>query len=88
MGMAPNPIVSGRSTELRFSEHARFRMEERDVDRDLIQRLITSPNADYRIDEKSGNYVFNADKYRLVMKKREDGSFMVLSIFSKDQNPV
>jgi hypothetical protein len=88
MGMAPNPIVSGGPHKLRFSEHARFRMEEPDIDRRLIERLLTSPMADYKVDEKSGNYVFRAGKYRVVITRLEGNSFLVRSIFSSDQMPV
>jgi hypothetical protein len=87
MSMAPNPIVSNGPTRLRFSEHARFRMEDRDIDRRLIERLLNSPKADYRLDEKSGNYVFKVGKYRVVISRSEGDSYIVRSIFSDDQMP-
>jgi hypothetical protein len=88
MALTPNPIVSAGSPTLRFSEHALFRMEERDIDRRLIERLLRSPKADYSVDKKSGNYVFKAGKYRVVIAKPENGSFVVRAIFSDDQMPA
>jgi hypothetical protein len=88
MGMAANPILSDSPAPLRFSEHARFSMEERAVDQGLIQDLVTSPKADFKIDAKSGNYVFRSEDYRIVVKKGDDGSFMVLSIINRDQLPT
>ena len=88
MGMSPNPIVSStRTPHLEFSTHARFRMEERDVNRVSIEKLLTSPRADFRIDERSGSYVFRPRDYRIVVKKGPEDSFLVTSIFKTNQRP-
>jgi hypothetical protein len=88
MGMAPNPLRDPRPADPRLSSHAEFRMHEREIDQSLIRKLVMSPEADYEIDMKSGHYVFRAKDYRIVMKKNADGSFIVLSIISKDQLPL
>jgi hypothetical protein len=61
-------------------------MEERDVDQDSIEKLLTSPRADFDLDERSGNYVFRLRDYRIVVKKAGD-LFVVTSIFKTDQRP-
>jgi hypothetical protein len=87
MGISPNPIVSSGPPHVQFSSHARFRMEEHDVDRDFIEKLLTSPQADFRVDKKSGNYVFRSNDYRIIVKKGQDRSFFVMSVFKTDQEP-
>jgi hypothetical protein len=62
-------------------------MEEGDVDTDLVRTLLSSPSANVRIDEKSGNYVFCAKDYRVVVRKGPERSFLVMSVFKTDQNP-
>jgi hypothetical protein len=88
MGVAPNPLRSRKMSDLKFSTHAQFRMEGGEVDQNLIRDLMAAPKADYDIDTHSGNYVFRAKDYRIVMKKNNDGSFVVISIFNKDQFPI
>ncbi len=61
-------------------------MEEPDVDQDSIEKLLTSPRADFQIDKKSGNYVFRFRDYRIVVRETDD-IFVVTSIFKADQKP-
>ena len=63
-------------------------MEERDVDRNVIEESLNSPKADFHIDAKSGNYVFRIKDCRVVVRKSSDQSFIVVSVFKIDQSPV
>jgi hypothetical protein len=87
VGTSPNPIVSDGPPQMHFSAHALFRMEESDVGGDLVRRLLTSPLADFQIDEKSGHYVFRSRDYRIVVRKGPERSFHVMSVFRTDQKP-
>jgi len=58
LGLSPNPIVSSGKRHVVFSNHARFRMDEADFDKTVIEKVLASPDADFEIDPKSGNYVF------------------------------
>jgi len=62
-------------------------MDESDVDSSVIERVLSSPRANFKIDAVSGNYVFRADEYRIVVRKMNEGSFVVLSVFKTNQNP-
>jgi hypothetical protein len=62
-------------------------MEEPDIDRNAIEKVLTSPKADFQVDAKTGNYVFRSKDYRIVVKKGPERSFVVLSVFSTNQNP-
>lgn len=85
--MSPNPIARSHPPHLEFSSHARFRMEEPDIDRNSIESLLTAPQADISIDRSSGNYVFRFGDYRIIVKQAADNSFIVTSIFKTDQWP-
>ena len=87
MGLSPNPIVSSGQQKVQFTAHARFRMDERDVDSSIIEKVLSSPRAIFEIDAVSGNYVFQAKEYRIVVRKVNDNSFVVLSVFKTNQNP-
>ncbi|MFL5253881.1 MAG: hypothetical protein ACJ8AI_13480 [Rhodopila sp.] len=74
--IAANPILNAPPAQLRLSEHVRFMVEEHAIKRSLIEKLAASPTVDYQINEKSGNYVFRFDDYRIVARKGKDSSFL------------
>lgn len=87
MGMAPNPIADGGPSRVLLSEHAKFRMAERGVVRDIVRELSTARTANFNVDETSGNIVFRIRGHRIVAKQLAGGEFMILSVFDEGQKP-
>jgi hypothetical protein len=81
MSAASNPL--GTIENIRFSRHAAFRMNDRGFSPAEIMNGIRAPQAQMKIDSKTGHYVVRIGRYRVVLRKEENGTATVLTVLDK-----
>jgi hypothetical protein len=62
-----NPLVGVRDVD--FTRPALFRMKDRGMTEYEVYRAITSPTAEAKVDQRSGNLVFRVGPFRVVARK-------------------
>jgi len=80
----PNPLASVEN--IRFSRHAVFSMKERGASAAEIVQGIRAPNANINVDRKTGHFMFRNGLSRIVVRKENESTATVITVFSNDGN--
>jgi hypothetical protein len=83
----PNPLRSTPINNVKFSRHARFRLNERGIEPSVVRNLLRSPTLDYRRDKKTGHFVSHFDDYYVVWRQDANDSITILTIMRRDEFP-
>lgn len=82
MAVELNPLVGVEN--IQFSRHAMFSLQERGGSAADIVQGIRSPNANVNIDRKTGHIVFRNGLSRVVVRKENESTATVITVFSND----